>query len=54
MLGVDTHTLVDVVTLLLAVGSGIHGLYRSLFGRIAKLEEKTAIHEGILKGAGLL
>lgn len=54
MHALDTHTLVDVVTLLLAVGGGVGRIYRNLSDRIATLERTSAIYETALKGAGLL
>ena len=50
----DAHTLIDLVTLLLAVGGGLLGTYRRLSDRIEEMEEKTAKHEGALLAAGLL
>lgn len=53
-MGMDTHTIVDIVTLLSAVGSGVLAVYRSLSTRIACLEKQSAIHEGALRASGLL
>lgn len=50
----DVHTLVDIATLLLAVGGGLAASYRSFADRLRKLEEQTATHEGALKAAKLL
>ena len=50
----DIHTAVDIVTLVLAVGSGFIGSYRRFSDRIASLETAQAKIEGVLKGAGLL
>jgi hypothetical protein len=52
--GWDTHTIVDIVTLLLAIGSGIGSTYRRLSARLELMEKTTATHDGALKAAGLL
>lgn len=54
MHALDTHTIVDVVTLLLAVGGSVSRVYRNLHDRIEILERASAIYETALKRAGLL
>ena len=54
MHGIDLHTVIDIVTLLLAVGGGLLGSYRRLSDRISALEQTTAEHNGALKAANLL
>jgi hypothetical protein len=52
--GLDTHTLIDVASILLAFFGGVRSMYRRIDDRIAVVEQTTAKHEGVLKGAGLL